>query len=338
MATMRDVAQKANVSMSTVSYVINNKKNISEKVKEKVMKAIRELDYKPSKTAQSLARCSTKCIGLFVADIETIKTHIFFNELLAGILSVTSQRSFNVIVYPEQKNDKGEYCITLDHGEPIDGAIIINPRTANNYMEKIIEKDLSFVLIGRPDGIQDLINYVDTDNVAVGYNATKHLISCNHSKILFLNAPPNYTISIDRLEGYRIALKDYNIPFCEEMVVNSEFAITSSFEAVKQILQNNVKFTSIVANSDIHAIGAINALNEYNLKVPRDVSLICAGETFLTANYSPKITGIDINGYEIGVEAALQLLNILDKKLIKPSHNIIPFKINIRETTSNARL
>lgn len=337
MVTMKDVAQKANVSVTTVSHVINKKGSISDEVRNNVLKIINELNFRPNKTAQSLARSSTRCIGLFASELQTFRMHIFLNELMTGILSVTSECFYNLIVYPEQKNEEGESCISLDHGEPIDGAIIINPRSDNKYLKNIIEKNIPFVLVGRPNELSHVINYVDVDNVAIGYNATKYLVSHNHTGILFLNGPEDYTISMDRLEGYKIALGESNIPFSMEMVVNSEFNIPSSVQVVKEAIQKGRAFTAIIANSDTQAIGAMNILYELNYIVPKDVSIICTGETLLTTNYHPKITGIDSNAVELGMRAANQLLDILNKKLIKPSHSIVPFTLNERETVIFAK-
>jgi len=334
---MKDVALKAGVSTATVSYVINGHKKVSDEVRKRVLKAIEELDYKPNRTAQNLARSTTKCIGLFGSDLATMKTHTFFYGLMAGILSVTTKNNYNLIVYPEQKNENLEPCITLDHGEPIDGAIIINPRVSKEYLKKIIEKNISFVLVGRPNEYAELINYVDNDNVAIAYNAAKYLISLGHTSILLLNGPENYTLSIDRLEGYKMVLEENGIPFKKEMVLNSEFNIADGGEAIKKAVLAGLKFKAVLTSSDTQAIGAINALTELGFKIPRDISIVCLGETFLTRSYNPRISGIDIMEYEIGRKAAEQVLSIIDKKLIKPSHTIIPFKLNVRDTTSNGK-
>ena len=338
MATMKDVAEKAGVSMTTVSYVVNGSKNISDEVKERVHRVIRELNYKANKTAQNLARNNTRCIGLYGADLETLKTHLFFNELMSGILSVTTKSDYNLIIYPEQKNEDGEFCITMDHGEPIDGAIIINPRVTNDYLKRLIEKNIPFVLIGRPNEFQDQINYIDTDNVAVGYNITKPLLSLNHSKILLLNGPEKLTLTSDILEGYKIALTEYNANFSNDLLINAEFTSQAGFEAVKQKIADNLKFSAIIACSDTQAIGAVNALNTYGFKVPKDISLVCCSDTYLTASYNPQITAVNIKGVEIGAQAAAHLIDILEKRLIKPSHRIVSFDIHQRETTAYVRL
>jgi LacI family transcriptional regulator len=337
MATMKDVAKRAGVSVSTVSYVINETKNISDAVRVQVLQAIDDLKYRPNKTAQNLARSKTRSIGLFTYELESMRGNLFLNDLVSGILSVISKRQYNLIVYGEGRDADGNVSISLNHGEPIDGAIIINPRAACTYLNPLIERQMSFVLIGRPDGIAEPVNYVDVDNVAIAYHATMELLEHNHSRILFLNGPTDYTISIDRLEGYRMALEAHHVAFREDLVKNSEFSIQSGFQRTSEAYANGSDVTGIIANSDTLAIGSVNALIEKGLRIPRDVSLVCAGESAFTTYFSPKITGIDLHPVEVAARAAQQILALFDRKLIKPSHSIVPFTMNRRESVANGR-
>jgi len=332
-ATMADVAKKANVSISTVSYVLSGERSISEPVKLRVQKAIEELKYKPNRIAQSLVKKSTRIIGLFGIDTDGIGTNIFFHQLMAGILEVTAEKNYNLIVYPSQKKEEGEVYSSLNSLEPIDGAIIIHPKIANEYLNNFITRNTPFLLVGRPSNMPEQFNFIDNDNVSIGYTATRYLISKGYEKIMFVNGPADYTISVDRLEGYKMALEEFGIYFKENLVLNTRLSIEEAFEAVKNAWNCGCKVNAIFASSDLQTIGAINALNSLGLKVPKDVAVICGSETFMTSNYNPRVTGIDVNAKIIGINAAKHIIHLIEKELIKPSHRIVTFKINEREST-----
>lgn len=336
MATIKDVAKRAGVSFATVSYVLNGNRPISSEVSGRVLEAVRELNYRPHRTAQNLVRKKNDCIGLFGPDPDVGRNQSFFTELLAGIMQVASRRGYNLIVYPETRSADGELDIRLDGSKPIDGAIIINPRTSDEYLKGIVEDKAPFVLVGRPHDCTG-IHFTDNDNVACAYNATKHLVSLNHARMLFINGPADFSLSEDRLRGYRIALEEAGIALEDSLVAHTEFSIEAGRRAVQDALGKDMPFTAVVANSDLFAVGAINALLEADLRIPADVSVICIGETFMSANYNPRITGIDLKITDIAATAATQLIDVIEKRLMAVTHNIIPFVMNVRDTTAHVK-
>ena len=334
MATMKDVAQKANVSVSTVSYVLSGKRPISDSVKYRVAKAIEELKYKPNTVAQSLVMKSTRIIGLFGADMESISTNVFFHQLMSGILTVTEEKKYNLAIYPLRPSEEGESYASVDSLDQIDGAIIIQPKVTNEYLDNFISKGKPFLLVGRPSSMPDQLNFIDNDNVSIGYNAARYLIWKGYTDIVFLNGPSDFTISVDRLEGYKMALEEYRINYKPENVINTRYCIEEAFNAAMDIFnKKNNDINAVIASSDLQAIGTVNAIRNVGLKIPKDVAVFCCSETFLTSNYNPRITGIDINAKYMGVNAAKHIIRLIEKELIKPSHRIVTFALNEREST-----
>jgi DNA-binding LacI/PurR family transcriptional regulator len=331
MSTIKDVAEKANVSISTVSYVLSGVRPIGQEVKQKVLDAVNELNY-ISKRINHKPVVDTKYIGLFGCDIQNIGLNIFFHMAMSGILSVIYEKNYNLIVFPERRNDDEELYSILEKKQPVSGAIIIEPRINNDYLKHFVSKQIPYVLIGRPNGNAEKINYVDSDNVSIGYNSVKYLINHNHYRIVLINGPSDFTLSMDRLQGYKMALKDFNLPFFDELIINAKFSIEVAYTAVKNLLKNDIKFTAIIANNDLQAIGALKAIKEAGLSVPNDIALFCTSETYVTAYANPNLSGIDLNGVIVGENAANLMLSIIEKELIMPSHRIIPYTLNERES------
>jgi LacI family transcriptional regulator len=325
MVTLKDVAEYANVSVASVSYTLNNKGKVSPKVRERIQQSVKELNY-IGKVPQLGTSKTRSVIRFYCEDSETMRTHMTFNHFLAGILSVATVCGYDVVPTPVQTQSG----IQLRTGVKDDGIIIINPRDNETFIKEVAESEIPCVIIGRPGSNRHSLNYVDSDNVAVGYQTTKLLLEKKHSSIVFLNGPKDYTISVDRLEGYKMALADYSIPFVEDLVLNSAYTKESAAKGFEEFYSSHNGFTGIIANSDVQTLGVLSVLNTLGKRIPKDHSLICCGESILTQSYPVPITGVDLNFYEIGVKAAQLVLDIIDKKLIKTTHYHVPFQLNDR--------
>lgn len=328
--TIKDIAQDVGVSTSTVSCVINDKKNISNDVKQKVLETINRLGYRPNLAARNLVKNTSGQIGLYATNSEYVEKSIFFSELTASILNELAGTNFNLVVGATENEVPGWISYPTNN---IDGAIIINPVCDEKYSKEIVQSKIPIVLIGRPEKHLDLISYVDVDNVSITYNITKYLLTLGHREIILLGGPDNFTAAIDQIQGYSMALNEYQIQVNNNLMHFSDFGICSNIDFVAEAV-NNYGATAIVATSDNLAVSAVNSIYNMGLSVPKDVSVVCIFETYFSRFYHPNITGVSVNINELGKMATRKLFDIINKRLMRPSHTIIDYTINVRESSA----
>ena len=330
--TIKDVAAKANVSVSTVSYVINNKPNVGEDVKQRVLRTVEELGYHPNRAARNLASNRSYQIGLYAVGREFLRRSMFFSELIASILDEIVDKKYNLVV----KSLETQGGLWMDHpSSEVDGAILLCPTGDEEFSQRIIHSNIPIVLIGRPEKNVNLINYVDNDNVSISYRMTKYLLQLGHTNIVLLAGPENYTVSMDRLHGYTMALNEFNRKGTPHVLFGN-YGITDDMAPLGDMIRNKGA-TAILAADDTLAVSAVNMVFSIGLSVPNDVSVACLSETYFSQFYRPKITGIYPNSDELGKKAVQKLIHLIDKQLIMPSHSIVEYTVNIRNSCAKAR-
>lgn len=326
-ATIKDVAKKANVSITTVSRVINNVEGYTnEDTKNRILKVIEELDYKPNSLARSLVTKKTRTIGLILPDI----SNPFFPGIAKSVEDRASKHGYNVILCNSYDSSKKEdYYINVLREKYVDGIILssskLNKDDENNY-----SKDLPMVFIDRKPDVK-ITNAVFINNYSGAYNATKHLIDLGHKNIGCLIGPQTINTSIDRLEGYKKALEDNNLPIVEEFIKYEDYSIEGGYKAAKEVLTNK-NITAIFANNDLMAIGVYRAAKELKYKIPRDLSVVGFDDIDMVEFIEPPLTTVKQPTKELG-EAAVEMLmeainNNLEEKIMYLDTELI-----IREST-----
>ena len=323
MISYKDIAAKCKVSTATVSYVLNRKGSVSPAVRQAVLQAAEELGYE----LKSYQKPNKRIIRLYCSDLETLPTHMFFNELLAGIFTITQENDYDVIVTPVPAT--GDQ-IAFSPNMLGDGILVINPRDNPKFLESVKKSHVPCVVIGRPGDKDEGICYVDADNIAVGYQMTRHILDNGHHTILFINGPREYTISQDREAGYRMALDEQNLTFDSDSVINCNFTVEDAKCAFSKYLDKHPLPTAVIANSDTLVVGVLEVLAERKLRVPKDCSVVCGGEGILATMYPIPITGVDLHHVELGCRAAKTLLKLIDKTLIRATQYHVPFVLNDR--------
>lgn len=330
--TIETVAQKAGVSTATVSYALSGKKKISKEVTERILKAVEELDYRPNITARNLASNKTWTIGLYASPTQNIREDYFFNNILAGILDVLHIKKYQVHLYADYLNEKTKDHPDLNLTQPIDGALIMNPRINDAYIEHIKKRNIPFVVIGTPNESENCF-YVDADIAAGYYAAVNYLIKKGHRKIILLNGSPEYTQSEKRKTGYSMAYHDNGLEFRDDWIINVPMLEEQGYQVFMRTIKEIPDFTAVVTFNDTIAVGVLRALKESNLQVPSRVAVVSAGNTMITRIHSPAITSLDMGAYEIGSKAAELLVDVIEKKRIQPSHEVIQTRLVEREST-----
>lgn len=329
--TIETVAKKTGVSTAAVSYVLSGKRKISKEVTERVLKAVEELNYKPSIIARNLATSKTWTVGLYTSPTKNIREDIFFSSLLAGIMDHLHLKRYQVHLYADYLDEDLDNHPDLSMTQPIDGALVMNPRINNVYLNHIKKQNIPFVVIGTPSDSENIF-YVDVDVTASSYALTKHLISKGHHRIFFINGPADYTQSVQRKKGSVLALMENSIEFKENDFVNIPIIEESAYGVLMNIGDKINDYTAIVSYYDVFTYGILNYLKEKKMRIPADMALVTMGNNLISRIHSPTLTSVDMVPYEMGYQASEMLIDIIEKKRIQPSHTIISAKLIERES------
>jgi len=330
--TIETVAQKVGVSAATVSYALSGKRKISREVTERILKAVDELGYKPSITARNLASSKTWTVGLYTSPTKNIREDYFFNNVLAGVLDSLHEKKYQVHLYADYLDENDKDHPDLNMTQPIDGALVMNPRLDDAYIRNIGERGIPFVVIGTP-GDRETAFYVDSDVTAGYYAATTYLIRQGHRNIILMNGSADYVQSAQRKAGYALAFRENGLRYDEKWIKNVRMLEEEGYQIVRDLIEDKEDFSAVMTFNDTIAVGALRALKEKDIKVPGKVAIVSAGNTMITRIHSPSITSLDMGSYQMGFKAAELLVEVIEKKRIQPSHTIIQTHLVEREST-----
>ncbi|ADL08508.1 LacI family DNA-binding transcriptional regulator [Thermosediminibacter oceani] len=331
MPTIEDIARLANVSIATVSRVFNNKPDVSEKTRERVLKIARELGYEPSMPARSLIKGKTRTVGLIVPDI----SNPYYSEIVRGIEDTCHSLRYNVILCnADNKREKEFEYIDILKNRWVDGVIFHCDYFSEEHYEAFSRKKIPVVLAGRAT-VYD-VPYVTIDNFKAAFDAVNYLISLGHERIGIIHGPLDgmkETIdSVDRLMGYKKALSEAGLKIYNELIAEGDFKAKGGYEAARKILEAGVKPTAIFAVSDIMAIGALNAVFDFGLKCPDDVSVVGFDNIDLSEMTRPPLTTVAQPMYNIGAVAAEILINLINGESVERKQIILEHKLVIRSS------
>lgn len=332
--TINDIAKKAKVSPSTVSRVIANNPRISAPTRERVLKIIKEMNYHPNIIARSLAKKSTKIIGVIVTGTtEKAFQHPTFPELLRGIASVAYKSKYKILISSVNSIDEERQVIDeFTRSGITDGIILMSSRVKSPSIPLLLKAGFPFVVVGRPENEYE-VNWVDNDNFLLGYEMTKHFIDLGHTKIAFLGVSPEFTVTVDRLRGYRKALEDRGMPFDDEMVVEGKFVDDTGYELIKKLLDRGKTPSGVIACDDLLAFGAIKYLTENGLKVPEDIAIAGFNNVPLADYFNPPLTSVDVNSFSLGAKAFDLLLANISSEYKSIDRAIVPAQLFARKST-----
>ncbi len=328
MTTQKVVAQKANVSVATVSRYINDVGYISPEVKGRIKKAIKELNYKPNLVARSLKMRSSKTIGLVFPDIK----NPFFIELVRRAEEVAYNNGYNIILcITENRLDREKrYLLDVLKGKMVDGYIIIPATSEDSRLYEVLKGE-SVVFVDRSTGLEDEI-LIKLDNVQGVRLAIEYLLKLNHRKIGVINVPLDITTGYERFEGFKAVLAENGIELQAEYIKYADYSIESAYEKTWEVLRLKNKPTAILTMSGLTTIGALKAIKESGQSIPGDISLISFDDFEYSDLLNPPITTVKQPADEFGIRAAEILINLIKGKKPRENHLILKPKLIIRES------
>lgn len=336
--SIRDVAQRSGVSIATVSNVLNERCKVSDGLRARVLQAVDELNYVANPIARSMRSSKTFIVGVIVVDLNCI----FFAPLLKGIQNVMSKAGYNVIIYDSNYSSAMEKkYISMMKNNFVDGLII----SGLSYEENIAfiedtyrrDRDHDFPIVSLENNLSDFgIDSVFINNEEAALTATSHLIELGCRRILCIEAPKSTGAHKLRGQGYRKALARAGIPCDPALELEGDFSAISGYNAVQKALHTGISFDGIFASNDQMAVGAVRALNNFGISVPKDVKIVGFDNTFISSIVSPGLTTINVPIYEMGVAAAKQLLERFQNPYGKAVPIRMDYELIIRRSTMSS--
>lgn len=319
--SIKDVAKKAGVSISTVSKALNDKSSVSSSTIERIKQTAEDMGYVPNSRARVFATKETKQI-VFIADIP--KDTAFYNphvfEIFMGLQHSVSKRGYSLIVESVEKKEALEYVNNLYKKNMAD-ALVVHASIITKRLESLIVKsNLPHLIIGQPD-YQSTLSWIDTDNTLSGAIAIRHLLKKDYYPVAFVGGKADDMISLHRFEGAERELKQNNLNFEDQYVLSSSSTIVSGMNAAKKILKMEKTPRSVLCANSVIAFGMMQELRNQNVKVPKDIAVMTFDRYPFSDFTEPRVTSVDMNMYEIGEEAG----SILIKNLSHPNLRIQTF-------------
>lgn len=307
--TIKDVAQKAGVSIATVSRVLNGKDGISDELEYRVRMAVQELGYHPNLLAQGLRRLNLNLIGVMIPS----QTDMFFMRLLKGLEDQIQPFGYNILITTTQGKSELELYYAKVLMQYQVSAIVVAPGPEKSLLSDILKRtEIPVIAVNEAlEGIN--ADSVFHDNVSGARTLVDHLASLGHEKIAFLSGRNNMVTAQKRLEGYLQGLEDHALHYEPDLVQPSEFSISGGLNATRRLLDTVHDVTAIIAGNNQAGIGCLFALKERGICLPGDMSLALFGDLDYSELLSPPVTALQDMSYKMGREAGRLVLRRLSK-------------------------
>jgi len=327
---MRDVAERADVSVTTVSHVVNETRHVSDELRARVQEAMDALGYRPNRLARSLRCGETHTIGVIVPDI----SNPFFAEVARGIEDTSFARRYSVILCNSDGDLEKELFYTgVLTSKQVDGILFVAAGMSTGRIRKLQEERVPVVVVDRE--IPDVsVDEVLIDNIRGGGAVTRHMIELGHRRIGCITGPSDLTPSAERVTGYCRALQEAGLPVDEEIILRGDFRYEGGYRAGRQLLGRDDTPSAVFACNDLMAVGVLRAAREMGYRVPADLSVAGFDDVRLASFASPALTTVAQPKYDMGVLATELLLGRMEDHDRPPRHRLLETRLIVRRSTA----
>lgn len=334
--TAQDVAEKAGVSPTTVSFVLNgvHEMRIAEDTRNRVLQVAKELDYHPNSSAQKMARGRTNVIGLILRqDPEKAYADLFLPQVMQGVNSIARPAGYQILFSPLPPDDTGEEFSRLIQEKHVDGLIVSGPMDKDCELDTLSKNGANIILIGRL--CNSSVPFVDINNQEAAGKVVSHLIEMGHRRIAFIsNAPPIYASCRDRLAGYRQVLNQNGIKSDENLIFFADYTPESGYNAAQSMLSLNPLPTAVFVASDTVALGVVHALNERNIHIPQQMAVIGFDDIPISKFLNPPLSTVHSPAFSLGQSAASMLIQQLVEGRLLQEQVILHSRLIVRESSN----
>ncbi len=329
--TINDIAKELNISPSTVSRALNDNAKISEATKKKVKAVAEDLGYELNLVASSLSKNKTNVIGVIIPNLGSQ----FFARALSGIQEVARDNGYNVIISQTNESVQQEIDVTrVMNSARVDGLVCCLTMETKDVSHFNV-----FVKKGIPVAMFDRVSYavpgpkIVVDNYEAGYVATEHLINLGCKRIAHLAGAMSSKVFEDRTEGFKDALKKYELPLLPQFLLSSDLTEQDARDAMRLWMNLAEKPDGIVAASASSGLVIASVAKSMGLSLPEDLSIISLGNERCNEYVTPSLSAIDMPGYEMGKAAVVQLIKCMSEGAEKSSITLKPIQLLIRNSS-----
>ncbi len=330
MATLRDVAKKARVSVSTVSRVINKEPLVKEKTREKVEAAIAELGYLPNRVAQRLRSINVKnkLIGLVLPDIQ----NPFYVDVVRGVEEAAYRQNFAVMIGNfSQDEQKEKIFLEILQSESVDGLIVAPARGRDQHILKVMENGYPVVCIDR--GLVGVdVDIVKVNNEEGAFGAIEYLIRLGHTRIAHITGHPNIPTTRERTAGYEAAMAKHGVEIDPDLVRNSDSSYPSGAVLMQELLDLAEPPTAVFTANNLITLGALKTIHENELDIPGDISIVGFDDMYWSMSLNPPLTAVRQSGYDIGKRATDLLVQRIAHPLRSTSSVVLDTELMVRQS------
>jgi len=329
--TIKDIAKELGVSINTVSRALNNKPDVSPITRDRILESANRLGYVPNTLARSLVAGETCTIGLICSDL----VNPFYARIAQGVEETARSNGYTTIIASTNEDDITErQAVDLMRSKRVDGIVISPTQQSHDHISRLLQDHIPFILVNRH--VEEFQTaYVINNNQHGAYLAVQHLVSLGHKHITHITGPLRISSVKERINGYRQALQEKDIPFDPNLVIHSDLTLECGYKTTLKLMKTKTPPSAIFAYSDHLAIGAIKAIRELGLSIPGDISLAGYDDIEYAQFLDIPLTTVRQPMYEIGQRAFNHLIEIIQLNDLNPKKHqeILEPELIIREST-----
>lgn len=329
-ATIREVAALAGVSPSTVSRTCNNHPSISKETKEKVRRAMAQLGYEPAPSAPAQAMNPDPrriAIVLPPSSRETYENS-FFLEAIRGVNQFCNARGYfsSVITGQDERELLASLQAQAQLGQ-VGGYVLLYSKRDDPVIDYLYSEGQLYVLVGKAHQYANQTIYVDNDNLQAAQDATDYLLDLGHRRIAYVGSDATMFFATERLSGYQLALLRHGLTVQPEYCIEADHFPLFDHEELIALLSGDERPTAVVVSDDILAVALERLCNRLELKIPEDISIVSFNNSLFARLTEPQLTSVDINSFQLGIEAASQVIKHMENPNLLATKTIVPHSL-----------
>ena len=327
--TIRDVAQRAKVSISTVSRVLNAPGKVREDKRKKVEEAIQTLGFRPNEMARGLLKKQTGGLGVILPYVGGE----FFSEFLTSIDKAAQENGFFLMISTSHRNTKAMEKVLQNMSSRVDGILVMASDGTPDMIKSLAHGPWPVIFVNT-DALELGLESINFDNFAGAYKATKHLIELGHERIAMLMGPTHSYDARERLRGYRAALEDSGLPTDPALELAGDFTPEAGYTAAHKLIELDPRPTAVFGANDQSTIVLMSVVRTFGIKIPEELSVVGFDDIPASRYSAPPLTSVRVPISEVGRTAITRLVEVIREEPASPSSHILPVELIIRESTA----
>lgn len=332
--TLKDVAARAGVSVTTASRALAGYADVSAETRQRVAAAATEMGYRPNVTAQRLQKQRTDTLGFIMPTFGPRFSDPFFSEFIAGIGNEAAAHNYDLLVSAHAPDSEGERQAyeRAARGGWVDGLIVVRTRVNDPRIQLLCRQGCPFVAFGRSVGELDY-PYVDEDSLTGVGLLVQHFIDLGHRRIAFISPPTTLMFGQHRLQGYRQTMAANGLPIQPDWIVEGDLTQRGGAEKAEQLLRLDPPPTAMIVGNDLMAIGAMRSIQQHGLQIGKDMAIGGFDDIPLSAYTNPPLTTVHQPIYDIGRQVCAMLVNIINRRPLPTAHVLLTPTLIVRESS-----